>query len=103
MTRTLFRVRLLCWMGIGKSRDGHAGVIDPHDPRIRVEREAEGLGRRYLSDQADIRDARPVAMTEDPARGMFGQQRLNRPQTRVKPMLDPGKPLLICDLQHVCE
>src|SRR5690348_11788381 len=73
----LFRVGLLCRMGIGKSRDGHAIIIDADDPRIRVEWDAEGLGRRYLRDQADIGDGRPIAVAEDPARRMFGEQRLN--------------------------
>jgi hypothetical protein len=40
---------LLCRVGIGKSRDSHAGVIDAHDTRIGVERKREGLGRRHLS------------------------------------------------------
>ena len=61
-----FGVGLFCRMGIGKSRDGHAGVVDAHDLRIWVEREVEGLGRRHLGDKANIRDARPVAMTEVP-------------------------------------
>jgi hypothetical protein len=61
-----FGVGLFCRMGIGKSRDGHAGVVDAHDIRIWVEREVEGLGRCHLGDQTDIRDARAVAMTEVP-------------------------------------
>jgi hypothetical protein len=84
-----FGVGLFCRMGIGKSRDGHAGVVDAHDLRIWVEREIEGLGRRHLGDQPDIRDARAVAMTEVPTRRMFGEQRLDRLQTRAEPMLDP--------------
>src|SRR5712671_725621 len=83
-----FGVGLFCRMGIGKSRDGHAGVVDAHDLRIWVEREVEGLGRRHLGDQADIRDARAVAITEDPTRRMFGEQHLDRLQTRAEPMLD---------------
>jgi hypothetical protein len=82
-------------VGIGKSRDGHAILIDADHTRIRVERKVEGLGRRYLRDQADIRDGRPVAVAEDPARRMFGEQRLNRLQAGVEPMLDPGESLLI--------
>ena len=88
-------------MGIGKSRDGHAGIINAHDPRIRVEREVEGLGRRHLGDQAEIRDARAVAMAESAARGMFGEQRLDGLQAGAEPMLDPGEPLLIADLEDV--
>jgi hypothetical protein len=60
----LFRIGLLRRVGIGKSRDGHAGIMDAHDPRIGVEREVEGLGRRYLGNQANIRDSRPVSMAE---------------------------------------
>jgi len=63
----LFGVRLPCRVGIGKSRDRHASVMDAHDPWIRVERKVEGLGGRYLSDQTNICDARPVAVAEDPA------------------------------------
>ena len=33
----LFRVGLLRRMRIGESRDGHAGLVDAHDARIRVE------------------------------------------------------------------
>src|SRR5215472_9651624 len=90
----LFRVGLLCRVGIGKGRDGHAGAIDAHDTRIRVKREVEGLGRRHLRDQTNVRDARPVAITESPARRMFSEQRLHRLETRAKPMLDPGEPLV---------
>ena len=85
-------------MGIGESRDGHAGVIDAHDTWIRVERKVESFGQRYLGDQADIRDTRPVAVAEDPARRMLREQRLDRLQAGVEPMLDPGEPLLIADL-----
>jgi hypothetical protein len=74
-------------VGISKSRDGHAGVIDAHDTRITVQREVEGLGGSYLRDQADIRDRWPVAMAERAALGMFGEQRLNRLQANAKPML----------------
>jgi hypothetical protein len=88
-------------MGIGESRGGHASVIDAHDPRIGIEREVGRLGRRYLRDQTDIRDGRPVAMAKDPARRMFGEQRLNRLQAGAKPMLDPGESLVIADLQQV--
>ena len=42
-------------------------------------------------------------MAEPAARGMFGEQRLNRLQAGAKPMLDPGEPLVIADLQHVRE
>jgi hypothetical protein len=75
--------------------DGHAGVVDAHDPRIRVEWEVEGLGGSYLRDQADIRDGWPVAMAERAALGMFGEQRLNRLQAGAKPMLDRRVPALI--------
>jgi hypothetical protein len=34
---SLFRVGLLCRMCIGERRNGHAGVVDAHDARIRVE------------------------------------------------------------------
>ena len=88
-------------MGIGKSRDGHAGVIDAHDTRIRVQREAERHGRRHLGDEADVRDRGALAMAEPAARGMFGEQRLNRLQAGAKPMLDPGEPLVVADLQDV--
>src|SRR5690348_10263898 len=88
-------------MGIGKSRDGYAVLIDAHDPRIRIEREVKGLGRRYLRHKANIRDGRPVAVAEVPARRMFGEQRLNRLQASAEPMLDPGKSLLVADLKHV--
>ena len=67
-----FRIGLLCRVGIGESRDGHASVIDAHDTRVRLERKVEGFGRCYLCDQADIRDGRPVAVAEEPARRMFG-------------------------------
>src|SRR5271165_6683903 len=97
----LFRVGLLCRVRIGKSRDGHAGVIDAHDPRIRIERGAEDLGRRYLRYQADVRDGWPVVMAERAALGMFGEQRLNRLQAGAKPMLYPGEPLVIADLEHI--
>ena len=73
-----FRIGLLCRVCIGESRDGHAGIIDAHDPRIGIERETENLGWRYLRDNANIRNGRPVAVAEDPAGRMFGEQRLNR-------------------------
>jgi hypothetical protein len=63
-----------------------------------VEREVEGLGRRYLRDQANIRNSRPVSVAEPAARGMFGEKRLNRLQAGAKPMLDLGEPLIIADL-----
>ena len=81
---------MLCRVGIGKSRDGHAVVINSHDTRTRAERDVEALGRRYLRDRANIRDGRPVAVAEDPARRMFGWQRLNRLQAGIEPMLDPN-------------
>ena len=82
-------------MGIFKSRDGHACVIDVHDTRIRVEREVEGHGRRHLGDEADVRDGGTLVMAEPAARGMLGEQRLNRLQASAKPMLDPGEPLVL--------
>ena len=99
----LFRVRLLCRMGIRKSRDGHAGVIDAHDAWIWIEHTVECLGGRHLRDEADIRDARAVGMAEPAAFGMLGEQRFDRLQTRTEPMLDPGKSLFLADLQHVRE
>ena len=42
-------------------------------------------------------------MAEPAARGMFGEKRLNRLQAGAEPMLDPGKFLVIADLQHVRE
>ena len=86
-------------MGIGKSREGHADVIDADDTRIRVEREVERHGRRHLGDEADIRDAGPLAMAELAARGMLGEQRLDRRQTSAQPMPDPGEPLVIAQLK----
>ena len=85
-------------MGIGKSRDGHACVIDAHDARIGSKREVEGHGRRHLGDEADVRDGGPLAMGEPVARRMFGEQRLNGLQPCTEPMLDPGEPLVIADL-----
>src|SRR6516162_531204 len=93
-----FRIRLLCRVRIGKSRDCHAGVIDARDTWILVEREVKCHGRRYLCDQADIRDGWLVAVANDPARGMFGEPRLNRLPARAAPMLAPAKPLLVADL-----
>ena len=58
-------------MGIGESWEGHAVVVDAHDPRIRVEREVEGLGRRHLGDETDVRDRGALAMAEPAARGML--------------------------------
>jgi hypothetical protein len=75
--RSLFGVGLLRRVGIGKSWDGHASLIDAHNPRIGVEHNVEGLGWRYLRDEADIRDGRPVAMAERAARGMFRKQCLD--------------------------
>ena len=49
-------------MGIGKSWDGHAGLINAHHPRIGIERTVEGLGWRYLGDEANIGDRRRLAM-----------------------------------------
>jgi DNA invertase Pin-like site-specific DNA recombinase len=47
-------------------------------------------GRTELQVLLDyIRDARAVAMTEVATRRMFGEQRLDRLQTRAEPMLDP--------------
>jgi hypothetical protein len=57
-----------------------------------TEWEVEGLGRHYLRDQADIRNSRPLAVAEDPARRMFGEQPLNPLQPCAEPMLDPGEP-----------
>ena len=91
----LFRIWLLRRVGIGKSRDGHAGVIDAQNTRIGVEREVEGFGWRYLRDQADVGDGGTLPMAELAARGMLGKQRLNRLQAGAKPMLDPGEPLII--------
>src|SRR5205807_4517798 len=71
------------------------------DPRIRVEWDAEGVGRRYLRDQADIGEGRLIAVAEDPARRMFGEQRLNRLYAHSEPMLDPGESLFVADLQHI--
>jgi len=90
-------------VGISKSRDGHACVIDSHDARIGSKREVEGHGRRYLRDQADVRYRGTLAMAEPAACGMFGEQRLNCLQASAKPMLDPGEPLVIADLQDVRE
>src|SRR5215831_9318362 len=90
-------------MGIRKSRDGHAGVIDAHDPWISIEHTVECLGGRHLRDEADIRDARAVAMAEPAAFGMLGEQRFDRLQTRAEPMLDPGESMFVADLQHVRE
>ena len=82
-------VRLLARMRLGKGRNGHAVVIDAHDARISRGVGLEELRRRHLGDQADIRDARAVAMTEVPTRRMFSEQHLDRLQTRAEPMLDP--------------
>jgi hypothetical protein len=83
----LFRIGLLCWVRIGESRDRHAGLIDAHDPRIAVERKVEGLGRRHLSHETDIRDGWPIAVTEPAARGMFGEQRLHGLKAGAEPAL----------------
>jgi hypothetical protein len=95
----LFRVGLLRRMGIGKSRNGHACVIDAHDTRIGIEREVEGHGRCHLGDEADVRDGGTRAIAEPAARRMFGKRRLNRLQAGAKPMLDPGQPLVIADFK----
>ena len=86
----LLGVRLLCRVSIVKRRDGHAGLINPHHPPVGIKRAVEGLGGRYLGDEANVRDRRPLAMTEPAARGVFGKQCLHRLQARAKPMLDPG-------------
>jgi len=54
---------------------------DVHQRCCVGEREVKGLGRRYLRDQADVRDGGTLAMAEPTARGMLGKQRL-----------DPGRP-----------
>src|SRR5215472_9585911 len=82
-------------MGIGKSGDGHAGVVDARDTWISVERTVERLGRRHLSHETDIRDSRPIAMAEPAARGMFSKQRLHRLEAGAEPVLDPGESLLV--------
>ena len=97
----LLGVRLLCRVRIGKRRDGHAGLINAHHPRIGIKRAVEGFGGRYLGDEANVRDRRPLAMTEPAARGVFGKQCLHRLEAGAKPMLNPGKPLVVADLQHV--
>ena len=66
-------------------------------------REVEGHGRRHLGDEADVRDGRTLTMAEPAARGMLSKQRLDRLQTSAQPMLDPGEPLVIADLQRVRE
>jgi hypothetical protein len=88
-------------VGIDKSRDGHACVIDSHDARIGSKWEVEGFGWRYLRDQADVRYGGTLAVAELAARGMLDKQRLNRLQAGAKPMLDPGEPLVVADFQHV--
>ena len=60
-----------------------------------------GLPGRYLGDEANVCDCRRLAMAKASACGVFGEQCLHRLQARAKPMLDPGKPLLVADLQHV--
>src|SRR6516164_8285234 len=99
----LFGVGLLRRVGIGKSRDRHAAVVDAHDPRVGIERTVEGLGRRHLGDKADIGDGRPVAMAKPAAFRVFGKQCLDRLQPGAKPMLNPGEPLLVADLQHISQ
>src|SRR6516164_10488163 len=86
----LFRVGLLRRMGIRKRRDRHAGVIDAHDSRIGIEHTVEGLGRRHLCNEADVRYSRPIAMAEPAARGVLGEQRLDGIEPGAEPMLNPG-------------
>src|SRR5215467_15034052 len=88
-------------MRIGKSRDGHAAIIDAHDPRIGLERTVERLGRRHLCHETDVRDGRPIAMAEPATRGMFSEQGLYSLEASAEPVLDPGEPLLLADLQHI--
>ena len=81
----LFRVGLFCWVRIGESRDGHAGVVGVHDPRIEIDHTVEGLGRRHLCDEADVRDGRPTAMAEPATRGMFSEQGLYSLEASAEP------------------
>jgi hypothetical protein len=47
--RRSFRIGLLCSVGKGKSRDGHAGVVDVHDSRIGIKRIAKRLETQACS------------------------------------------------------
>src|SRR6516225_2347664 len=99
----LFGVGLLRRVGIGKSRDRHAGLVDAHDPRVCIEQAVEGLRRRHLGDEADISDGRPLTVAESATLSMVGKQRLDRLQPGAEPMLNPGEPLLVADLQHISQ
>src|SRR5215468_4297198 len=99
----LLGIWLLCWVSIGKRRDGHARFINPHHPRIGNKGAVEGFGRNYLGDETNVCDRRRLAMAKAAARGVFGKQRFHRLQARTEPMLNPGKPLTVADLQHVGE
>ena len=72
-----------CFAGCASAKD--AGVVGVHDPRIEIDHTVEGLGRRHLCDEADVRDGRPTAMAEPATRGMFSEQGLYSLEASAEP------------------